>query len=805
MPRDIGDWLADIAELIPIPPRLGEAEEQLSSLIAQVADDDLRAWEDEVRRVVAQFLPKRRRRLAEQLDARLGLAPAEERETPETGLDATLDKERLTGPLVADLKDLSDFHIFQWSTFYRDKLSVHFERFLDAVTGTTASEVRSEIASLLHDEVRDHASEIFQKGYDHVTNEKRQGSHVAITKSLSGLQRFLDLPIEFYSARLFSGSSTEAVGVRLVGSAMLAGILSGYSNVSFGPQPGSTVLAQFPRSWGHALAFLRGSDLASVLSRLDSSTFRTGVQACVLPLAEAIDHFAETRSGYVPYPVLAQLSWDARRLEVGLLPPAESSDPRRLEVQCHLDPASIDGALLDDAVGRGVSVVIAVLSPEFEEKVARTESLRPVVVPAGPQAHHAAGERVVAILEATAHLRRAIHRPSRTLQYNIAKHFPLENPFLTRFYHVYRSSVRELLRTFERRNGVRLWCSVRRSGKTTACQDLASATGKVQVIVQTCDQTGQIPNGTVFYDALSGALERGKQLGDSFLFDAIEQSGTGSPVGERLVFILDEYEILFGRLLASVLRDRELRYTVAQPLMDQMVRFARDNLLVFLGQQPNAHFILMDHNQLSPYVEQDAYPLFRHRGRTGISEFGQLIQRVLQNHVRVDDGFVEAVFAETAGHPYLTVNLLREFVEWLIEAEKVIGDSILTEEEFTEFTRVNLTAQRLGTRVEYRFFRDATIAEALSTLGRDQNPWLHAVYLMLREICRASPDTLACDRADFDAIAEHLGLPALGFHSDLILSTAGQANFLEYSDERVWPRVRLLGRLAAVARPPIRA
>src|SRR5204863_4372926 len=115
-------------------------------------------------------------------------------------------------------------------------------------------------------------------------------------------------------------------------------------------------------------------------------------------------------------------------------------------------------------------------------------------------------------------------------------------------------------------------------------------------------------------------------------------------------------ETLFGRLKSAVAREPDLRYTVAQPLLNQMVSFTRENLLVFLGQQPNAHFILMDQNQLSAYVQQDSFPLFQHEDGTMQGELAELVRKVLTERVSVDPSFVDGVHSETAGHPFLAVN-----------------------------------------------------------------------------------------------------------------------------------------------------
>ena len=273
---------------------------------------------------------------------------------------------------------------------------------------------------------------------------------------------------------------------------------------------------------------------------------------------------------------------------------------------------------------------------------------------------------------------------------------------------------------------------------------------------------------------------------------------------DRFVFILDEYETLFGRLRSAVAREPDLRYTVAQPLLNQMVAFTRDNLLVFLGQQPNAHFILMDQNQLSAYVEQDSFPLFQHDvGRLG-GELDTLVRRVLTDRMAIDASFVDGVYGETAGHPYLTVNLLVDIVEWLIEKERPVSALRLDGADFDAYAKQRLRPKHLGLSPEYGFFREA-IAEALSSDGRKTTPWLHAVYTCIRGIVRASPETLECTRGDFEAIVDRARLSEVGMDADQLLVTGGQANFLGYDPDRVWPKISLLARIASVTRGRVSA
>jgi hypothetical protein len=230
-----------------------------------------------------------------------------------------------------------------------------------------------------------------------------------------------------------------------------------------------------------------------------------------------------------------------------------------------------------------------------------------------------------------------------------------------------------------------------------------------------------------------------------------------------------------------------------------MVAFSRDNLLVFLGQQPNAHFILMDQNQLSPHIEQDSFPLFRHEHDVVLDEFSELIGKVLTNRVKFAREFADELFLETSGHPFLTANILVEFVDWLIEGRRRVSSLSLAGEDFASFRASKLVATRVSISPEYQFFREA-IADATSPEGRTQTPWLYAIYTCLRDLSRSSPETFSCTRSDFSSIASSHRLEDLGFTTDMILSTGGQANFFDHDDEKVWPKVRVLGRIAAVTR-----
>jgi hypothetical protein len=95
------------------------------------------------------------------------------------------------------------------------------------------------------------------------------------------------------------------------------------------------------------------------------------------------------------------------------------------------------------------------------------------------------------------------------------------------------------------------------------------------------------------------------------------------------------------------------------------------------------------------------------------------------------------------------------------------------------------------------FFRRAA-AEAISRDGRNHTPWLSAVYSCLSAIGRDSPESFTCSRDEFRAMVQRdAGGP--DSDPDLLLVDAERSNFLAYDDQLVWPKIRLLGRIAAVS------
>ncbi len=778
-----------------------EPQAILRQLISEMGRAELAEWRMDIQRLIERFQPKRRADLQVVLRQALELGRPERAPARVSGSE--VDFQALEESLRSDLSELSRAHIFQWSTFYRDSLTLHFSRFLKA----SAKGRLDEAILVSRRSFAEHANEIFAKGYVYVRGQFSFSQNDAIQKEVAGLSKFLDVIVELYSAHVAASPDPATyLCVRGLASGLISGILEGFGACRFGVEGGSQILPKFPRAWGHYYAFLNLLHAQQVTSLMEPAEFTEGVKLAVLPAIGAVDDLISRSRDYAPMPVLGQLVWDQGRLDLALRPSIESEAQALVEVNCFLNESSASVYAIQEAEARGASLVIAPLKPDVREFVHSRRSLKNVVVETGEAVNPDEVRRAaLARLDEDIYQRYSPRSAGRPLTYNIARDFPLRNPFKVRYFHVPRTSVRDLLKAFERRNGVRLWCSVRRSGKTTACLDLGSSTGSSVVVGQTCDSTELVENAHLFYDLVLQALDGGSQLSPTFVAESVLRCAPPHAAeGSRYVLVVDEYETLFGRLRAAVRRDADIRYTVVQPLLNQLVAFTKDNLLVLLGQQPNAHFILMDQNQLSAYVEQDSFPLFQHTDGTSAGEFAELVRKILTDRIPFDGGFADALYAETAGHPFLTANVLVEVVEWLIAKERPAKGLRLRRDDFQEFATIGLTEERLRLSSEYDFFR-AAVADATSLSGAQTNAWLHAVYRVLHLIAQHSPKKLKIARGDFKSLCEVARVSELGFDPDELLRSGSQANFLLYDDTSVEPKVRVLGRIAGITRPMIDA
>ena len=780
-----------------------EAQERLANLLRAMGPAELQVYKPELEATIALFFKKRRRELAQLMQECLAgpgeqalgdtLAARRAQRQPDQQVTASSRRDT-TVELVEVLQYLSDHRIFEWSTSYREQLGSLFQRLVD---GDVSPAEAVEVHSIVERALATHASEIYSKGYAHSREAIEHAA--AIARTVAGLNRFLDLLLEFYAARLQSVRGRDAAQrLRGVTSSMLYGVLTGYGKAWLGDTDPMSVLGQRPDRWAHALPFLNGEHIDRLAPKIPDKRLRSAVQGGVQLLCDSLDTLLTDAQGYFPLPALTQFVAGTQHIDVSLQAATMAPERTPVVARLFLYPERINPEAVERAIESRISVVLAPASPPIRALIDRDERYSRIFVPVLPEGadDRYTEQRLLSTLRNSIYRGATLNVGSTPLPWNFARDFPLSRSHMDPQYRVVRTSVRDLLKTFERRNGVRLWCSLRRSGKTTAGLDLDGfGTGSV-LINQTCDSTGMQPGDSLLYERVAAALDARKQLDNDFLMATLREASAHAALdSQRAILVLDEYETLFGQLRTATSSDERLRYTIAQPLLNQFVAFSRENLLVFLGQQPNAHYILMDQNQLSPYVEQDAFPLFSHGVNANASEFMDLIAKVLTARSTFDRSFADAIYRETAGHPWLTVNLLVEFVEWLIERKRPASNLAFTDGDFSSFRRRFLQRDRIQTSPEYSFFRDGAIPQALSAEGKVRNPWLYAMYTVLRHIGREHT-SMSCSLEEFDAIVHR---EDLGFESEKLLQTGERSNFLARTPTSVKPRVPLLARIAAVS------
>jgi hypothetical protein len=794
---------------------LTPAETHLRKLIGELSPEMILTVETDIRRAIADFvLPTQRENLTQTLERRLAVSPRSQDVTDNDsqelvrsvgGNELTAVRQALRGRL----SDLRDWHIFQWATFYRDAVGEIFDTFTQMAKKAPHP---PEWAEILREEFSDHAREIYSRGFNHQMGQQQANPEGAVLKQLNGLERFIALPIACYLAS--SGGTAdfhEARALRAVCSAMLAGILQGYSETEFGSQMGWQILPRdsVSRRWAHCLPFLCQDHLRLVIDRLESGEFVSGILSNVVPLIEAIEQLLQDPNLFV-LPAIGEYMRDrrSRRLDTMFAVPHSAEGRQQIDVHCYLNHVEIDRYQLEESARRGATLIVAPLRADLQEWVETHDLLRRVVINSMPTSGGSS-----AAISADAYGRLAEEVASRrqvdagaVLTYNYARDFPLEKPSWKKFFFIQRPSVRNLLHSFERHTGVRLWCSVRRSGKTTAGFELGSTTGNAVVVSQTCDSTGERPDDDVFYRRFTDALDSGKRLSSTFFADSVAAC-LADPLrpDDKIVFILDEYETLFGQLRLAVEENAAQRYRVVQPLLNQMVSFSRENLLVLIGMQPDAHFVIMDQNQLSPCIEQDHFPLFAHSPEAMTSEFRNLLRRALTDRVELEPAFADIVHTETGGHPYLTVNLLVELFDWLISCRRPVAGLRLTDDDFRRFAAERLTFSAISQSNSYNVMRQF-VRGALAERNRRQQPWLYAVTAMLQQLAQESPNSLAIPRTQAGDMVRRLGLENSGIDDpDYLLRTAVQANFFHFEGDAIRPQIPLLARIAHSITAPISA
>ena len=797
MNKSIEAVLAEAEELIS-QRHVNVAFDNLIGLFQQCSQVDLKRLNDPIMEIIDRFLPKKRRKLSEAFRNRLDGGAQGSLESSSGTQENPARLQDFVTSLQYRLDELSEWHIFQWSTYYKDELRAIVAETLELLRSSSNADATFGQVAIA---IQQHSCEIFTKGYSFVMSQNWATKEAAVTKSLGGLRAFLELPVEIYADE--SSRITEPRDCRMlrrVTSRMLRGILTGFLNSNFDDLDPSELLARTAKTWVHMLPLLEVDDLNLLGESLDLIGIAPILGQPLQLLAQELDHASSMSSVDAVVVTSALININDESIDVTLRPPIDSSDTRPLELAI----LGGDGPIVKHQIEERAKLgYIACVAPKpatsYWKGTFPTKAVKDVII-AMPEM----GINSIGFLLSRLRLRfyenTLVVQPSEPLRTNIAERFPLENPTLLTFFRVERPSIRALQTTLSTRTGVILWCSVRRSGKTTGVSELASGIAERSAVFQRCEMTGGDKTSRILFEEICDALDTMNPLPRDFLRSGVTRAAPmGGALNRGSILIVDEYDRLFGRLRVAGRRNEDARHLVIQPLLDQFVEFATENLLILLGQQPNAHFIFMDQNQLSAYVQQEPYPLFSHEPGSPNSEFHELVRRTFQKTLRFDTSFVDSIFGETGGHPFLAINLLRDFVDWLIQQRVVPSKLLLTAELFKEYSTHGLGLSAIGRSRHYRYFR-AAASEALSVEGIEHSPWIHVAYKVLRHMALNSvADSISMSYTSIEEYLESSLISARlnSYTTDSFLGSAAESNFIELSDDQVKARIPLLARISA--------
>lgn len=709
--------------------------------------------------------------------------------------------DRLSTRVAGMLRNLAEKHIFKWTPNYRDRLRFIFST---ALTELPESGQLEPEVDAIGKQFALHSEEIFSRGYKFQIS-RGLSPDVAEIKSISGLQSFLDLVLSIYlEYRQQVSSAKEANVLWSVASAAISSLVRGYGAVQFDGGTGWSHLGKNLRSWVPPLGFCRGSELQPFFDDFPAAERSEDLRLVLCATALAAERMAHQFHGdAILLPRQSRMSiQEPIRLDITFSSKRKSIN-RDLIIICFWS-----GEITSHAIRAAQSMCAAAIVGKLDHGEHKSERAEGVVdaseLPSDQQHIHHLSELIYAELEERG-LSEETNSDPAVISHNFARDFPLDDPDFRRQFMVERHSVKSLLQDFDGSVGIHLWCSVRRSGKTTAALELADISGQSVVVAQTMDRVPRQPIQNIFSRKLRETFEANQGLSDDFFVEVVRECTLASTAtdtkGRRIVFIIDEYESLFALINAYVHRDSDLKVLVALPLLSQMVDFATRNLLIFMGQRPDAYLVLSAQNQLSPLVQQYSFPLFQHIDSAPNTEFTQLLSYVLTEKLPFDASFATAVFEETSGHPYLTVNLMVDFCDWLIGNRFRISEERLSGQQFENFVKDRLTAAALKRSPHYEFFH-GQMAEYLSEQARTDEPWLHAIASILKLLASKHPRNFECPFASYEQWAAPFGAEAR-MTAARLLSTGSQANFLKDKGGRVSPGIRLLARLAGSATPNI--
>jgi hypothetical protein len=805
------------------PTKITPAYEIIRDLIIEAPESEIELFRDRIFEIVEKFDKNTKKykeleRLLEKKHSKSG-----GNDNPSTYLSASSN--RVAGPtamlgqwFTEQLRDIEDNNIFIW---------VRYTYLIGELIERTIKEIGSpgirEPALLRQFEspFQSHVTRIFQKGYAHCVSARGLSRSHAISKSVSGFRNLIDALIQAHADQLYTTSAPHRLGFcRSLTSALITAAYLGVRETKELGDDFSATLRLDIHSWGGSVAYLGHDDLKRVAFVFDSTEtyiadppspkpsaqglFPGQLRTLLDTVSKALDDLTggewplAIAAVNVRFPIRQQTVIYTLHLE------GKEQEFRPIEIGgvFNLDPVR-RRSLLQEFLTQQISAAVWVNDPANPGNLQAPDRnlLNDDRVVIGDGSANAIN-RLKTIIERLLISRRGqLIDTSKPLTYNPSRAFPLHQPKLIPFWKVSRPRIRELGLELSTRLGVMTLCSVRRSGKTMASDDIKGPQGDVTVVTQTCETTNPIPQTSLLFKRVKTCIAEGKAVENDLVASVLDQaSDLESSSSRRTVLIIDEYERLFGSLSAVGIERPRIKFEVALPLIDQLVAYSRENLLVLLGQRPDAYNIFMDLNQLSPYVRQRGFPLFELDEYSIVerSEFFTLVRKAISDKLDVDPSFVRALHNETSGHPYLTVNILNEFFDWIIEKKITLRGHIPTD-YLREFLQLEVPKRSFFASDSFSFFNTAA-SEALMATSCKETSWLHYCYRSLDYLHKFGDHNGELPIEDLkDLLDVNVGREAgvVSFTFEDFCRSSTLANFLDIEGEVVRPKIRLLSRIAA--------
>lgn len=772
---------------------MGQAEELLVGLIKGTPSEELSLVLPEVREVIGRFFRKRKEKLSLLLNERLEGGGGKQRVVAVQGGEISVfDLSEYT----RRLEKLLNSHIFQWATYYRDTVGFVYKDLYDRLEH---EENWSESLSLVRKLFAEHALGISTRGVAY-SQQHGLSEETVQYKSLGGLQQFLYLIMNLHvdSQEKILNSNHSRLH-RNIASALLSGVLEGYAQTL-----GWEKLCSSYKQWVPALGFVTGADALSLMQKSDVTLISLiGIFDTVVPVLLAIDGLCDKFNGADYLVTRISRVYQTYPLSLGVtLYSVNGGVASEVSAVSFFSDEIAELVEAEQVVSGRSDVVVLKASPIVKSWIEQRDRSNIVDASQSASMSEAAydlSEIVRGELEKQIRFNADLEG-AQVIRHNYATEFPLEDPDSRRLFTIERHSVKVLLERFEFGTGIHLWCSVRRSGKTTAATSLS---GRSALLFQTMDQvTDQLHHNT-FEQRVKEVLQASTPISHDFFEKVIGECLVGAGIEKsngKVIFLLDEYETLFGMLDAMASLNPMIKFNVGLPLLSQMVRFASRNLLIFMGQSPDAYHVFPAQNQLSPLVKQHHFPLFEHHVGAVDSEFGQFLKKVLTQNLQYTSSFIDAVYAETSGHPYLTVNLMVDFCDWLA-VNNIAAANALDANRFDQFAKARLTLSVLSRSPHYSFFK-YQFSGYLSDQTRRNELWLYAVARILHQIGLKHPRALSCPIARYNELATQ-SLSGSTTTPQVLLVSGVRSNFLKHDDGHVKPAVKLMARLAACSTPEI--